>query len=183
MAGLWKGDGRAGLCRQALNNKLWTQAPGRIKGLHPEAGNGDIVVGLEKQLAWAGACAHAPPLPPLSAQIRVMLMTSCARTREGRSDWRNELPMMLKMLAKGASMISIIGGPFLQFDVFRYPPDLQKMMLGPRWPSTNFCRLEGVLEELRLEKRDPNDADDAGPLGQHHHHWVPFHQFGPEPWV
>ena len=34
--------------------------------------------------------------------------------------------MMLMMQATGASIISIIGGPFLKFDVFRYPPYLQK---------------------------------------------------------
>ena len=34
--------------------------------------------------------------------------------------------MMLMMQAPGASIISIIGGPFHKFDVFRYPPDLQK---------------------------------------------------------
>ena len=39
-------------------------------------------------------------------------------------------------------------------------------------PGTNFCRSEGVPEDLRLEEGAPNDADDAGPLGQHHqHHW------------
>ena len=43
--------------------------------------------------------------------------------------------MMLMMQATGASIISIIGGPFLKFDVFRYPPKLQKMVLGPRWAS------------------------------------------------
>ena len=41
--------------------------------------------------------------------------------------------MMLMMQATGASIISIIGGPFLKFDV--YPPDLQKKVLGPRWAS------------------------------------------------
>ena len=30
--------------------------------------------------------------------------------------------MMLMMQATWASIISIIGGPFLKFDVFRYPP-------------------------------------------------------------
>ena len=34
--------------------------------------------------------------------------------------------MMLMMQAMWASIISIIGGPFLKFDVFRFPPDLQK---------------------------------------------------------
>ena len=30
----------------------------------------------------------------------------------------------------------------------------------------------GVLEEVKFEKRSPNDADDAGPRGLHHqHHW------------
>ena len=43
--------------------------------------------------------------------------------------------MMPMMQATGASIISIIGSPFLKFDVFRYPPDLQKMVLGPRWAS------------------------------------------------
>ena len=43
--------------------------------------------------------------------------------------------MMLLMQATGASIISIIGGPFLKFDVFRYPPDLQNKVLGPRWAS------------------------------------------------
>ena len=38
--------------------------------------------------------------------------------------------MMLMMQATGASIISIIGGPFLKFDVFRYPPDLQKNGAG-----------------------------------------------------
>ena len=29
-----------------------------------------------------------------------------------------------------------------------------------------------------MEKRTPNDADDAGPLGQHHrHHWGPVSPF------
>ena len=31
-----------------------------------------------------------------------------------------------------------------------------------------------------MEKRTPNDADDAGPLGQHHqHHWGPVSPFRP----
>ena len=34
--------------------------------------------------------------------------------------------MMVMMQATWASIISIIGGPFLKFDVFQYPPDLQK---------------------------------------------------------
>ena len=47
--------------------------------------------------------------------------------------------MMLMMQATGASIISIIGGPFLKSDVFRYLPDLQKMVLGPRWaPKASF---------------------------------------------
>ena len=30
----------------------------------------------------------------------------------------------------------------------------------------------------KMEKRTPNDADDAGPLGQHHrHHWGPVSPF------
>ena len=30
----------------------------------------------------------------------------------------------------------------------------------------------GVPEEVKFEKRAPNDADDAGPRGLHHqHHW------------
>ena len=32
------------------------------------------------------------------------------------------------MLAKGASIISIIGGSLLQSEVFRYSPDVQKMV-------------------------------------------------------
>ena len=43
--------------------------------------------------------------------------------------------MMLMMLAQEASIISIIGGPFLKLRVFRYPPNLQKIVLGPRWAS------------------------------------------------
>ena len=35
--------------------------------------------------------------------------------------------MMLMMLAKGASIISIIGGSFLQSEVFRYPVRPAKM--------------------------------------------------------
>ena len=34
--------------------------------------------------------------------------------------------MMLMMQATGASIISIIGGPFLKFDVFPYPPRTPK---------------------------------------------------------
>ena len=43
--------------------------------------------------------------------------------------------MTLMMQATGASIISIIGGPFLKFDVFRYPPTSKKIVLGPRWAS------------------------------------------------
>ena len=43
--------------------------------------------------------------------------------------------MMLMMQATGASIISIIGGPFLKLRAFRYPPNLQKKVLGPRWAS------------------------------------------------
>ena len=42
--------------------------------------------------------------------------------------------MMLMMQATWASIISIIGGPFLKFDVSGTPPDLQKV-LRPRWAS------------------------------------------------
>ena len=38
--------------------------------------------------------------------------------------------MMLMMQATGASIISMIGGPFLKFDLFRYPPTSIKMMMG-----------------------------------------------------
>ena len=41
--------------------------------------------------------------------------------------------MTLMMQATKASIISIIGAPFLKFDVFRHPPNLQKKVLGPRW--------------------------------------------------
>ena len=34
--------------------------------------------------------------------------------------------MMMMMQATGASIIGIIGGPFLEFDLFRYPPNLHK---------------------------------------------------------
>ena len=31
---------------------------------------------------------------------------------------------------------------------------------------------------LKMEKRTPNDVDDAGPIGQHHqHHWGPVSPF------
>ena len=44
--------------------------------------------------------------------------------------------MMLMMQATGASIISIIGGPFLKLHAFRYPPPTsKKMVLGPRWAS------------------------------------------------
>ena len=35
------------------------------------------------------------------------------------SDWRNGVPMMLMMLAQGASIISIIGGSFLHEGMWR----------------------------------------------------------------
>ena len=43
--------------------------------------------------------------------------------------------MILMMLAKGASIISIIGGSFLQSELFRYPIQLQKLVPGPRQAS------------------------------------------------
>ena len=59
----------------------------------------------------------------------------------------------------------------------RFPPTKMSIMSTDRFenqPSrpiwANFCRLEGVPEGHRLEKRAPNDADDAGPLGPHHQH-------------
>ena len=42
--------------------------------------------------------------------------------------------MMLMMLVKGASIISIIGGSFLQSEAFRHPPDLQILLPERRWP-------------------------------------------------
>ena len=42
--------------------------------------------------------------------------------------------MMLMMQAAGASIISIIGGPFLKLRAFRYPPNLQKWCSGPDGP-------------------------------------------------
>ena len=39
---------------------------------------------------------------------------------------------------------------------------------GPFGLEHYFAGWRGLPEELRLEKRAPDDADDAGPLGQHH---------------
>ena len=41
---------------------------------------------------------------------------------------------MLMMQAAAASIISIIGGSFLKFDVFRYPPTSKKWCSGPDGP-------------------------------------------------
>ena len=36
--------------------------------------------------------------------------------------------------------------------------------------ASRFSRFERVPEDLRLEKQNPNDADDAGPVRQHKQH-------------
>ena len=71
------------------------------------------------------------------------------------------------------------GGIFVAF--LESPTTLKMCIMSvlktnPKSGEKRFSPMRGhwVHGRPKLEKRTPNDADDAGPLGQHHrHHWGP----------
>ena len=74
----------------------------------------------------------------------------------GTPSRRNEPPMMLMMLAHGASIISIIGGSFLQSEVLSPPLQPAKIGARSRWPSglvsKNLCAHDAFLVGLGTRK-------------------------------